>query len=255
MSGRLEGKVAVVTGAGRGIGKAIAKRFATEGATVVAAQRSHSEGQEVVDQIVAAGGAAICCETDVRDPVSVKTMIDRALTLTGNIDALCNNAGVGLIRSVTDTTDEEYAQVMDVNLRGVFLTMRETIPAMVRAGRGSVINIASVASFVGFPNDAAYCASKGAVLMLTRQAALDYAKSGVRVNAICPGFIITPMLDTYCTNQENPETALQDVVDLHPMGRLGTGDDVAAAAAFFASDETTWITGAALPVDGGLLCQ
>lgn len=252
---RLDGKVTVITGAGRGIGEAIARRFAREGATVVTAQRSHAEGETLTLAITENGGTARALPTDVRDGAAVKQMIDQVISEYGRIDVLCNNAGVGLIRSITDTSDEEYDQVMNVNVRGVFNTMKYVIPHMVEASTGSIINIASVASFVAFPNDAAYCASKGAVLMVTRQAALDYAAAGVRVNAICPGFIVTPMLESYCAGQGDPEAVMQQVIALHPMGRLGTGDDVAVAAVYFASDESTWVTGAALPVDGGLLCQ
>jgi NAD(P)-dependent dehydrogenase (short-subunit alcohol dehydrogenase family) len=254
MNGRLEGKVAIVTGAGRGIGHAIARRFAREGAVVVAAQRSTADGDLVVSEIKSAGGKAMSIVADVRNENSVEGMVSASLAAYGRLDILCNNAGVGLIRSVIDTSADEYDAVMDANVRGVFLCMRFGIPAMLVNG-GSVINIASVASFVGFPRDAAYCTSKGAVLMLTKQAALDFAPRGVRVNAICPGFIQTPMLDQYCKSQPNPATAMEEVIALHPMRRLGTPDDVASAAVYFASAESAWVTGAALAVDGGLLCQ
>jgi NAD(P)-dependent dehydrogenase (short-subunit alcohol dehydrogenase family) len=162
---------------------------------------------------------------------------------------------VGLLRTVVESTMEEYDYVMEPNLRGVFLCMKFGIPPMLEQGTGSVINVASVASFVGFRRDAAYCASKGAVLMLTRQAALDFAPNGVRVNAICPGFIDTPMLRLYCESQPNPDAAWSEVLAQHPIGRLGTVDDIAGAALYLASDDSTWVTGVALPVDGGLLCQ
>ena len=254
MGGRLDGKVAIVTGASRGIGRAIAVRFAREGARVVAAQRSVEEGKNLIAEIADAGGEAISVLTDVRDEASVKGMVNASLAAFGAVDVLCNNAGVGLIRSVIDTSSDEYDAVMDTNVRGVFLCMRFGIPPMLSRG-GSVINIASVASYVGFPRDAAYCTSKGAVLMLTRQAALDFASKEVRINAICPGFIETPMLVQYCASQPNPESAYQEVVGLHPMGRLGTPEDVAGAAVYFASDDSKWVTGASLAVDGGLLTQ
>ena len=133
--------------------------------------------------------------------------------------------------------------------------MKYGIAPMLDEGEGSVINIASVASFVGFPNDAAYCAAKGGVLMLTKQAALDYAERNVRINAICPGFIETPMLHEYCNGQPDPESAMAEVIALHPMGRVGSVDDVAGAAVYFASDDSKWVTGTALPVDGGLLTR
>ena len=253
--GRLEGRIAIVTGAGRGIGAAIAERFAREGAAVVAAQRTAEDGERVVAGIVEQGGEAISVEADVRDPTSVETLVQTTIERYGGLDILCNNAGVGLIRSVVDTTTAEYDYVMDSNVRGVFLCMKYAIPRLIERGGGSVINIASVASYVGFPNDAAYCTSKGAVLMLTRQATLDYAPANVRVNAICPGFIDTPMLRVYCEGQADPEAALDEVIGLHPMRRLGTCEDVASAAVYFASDDAGWVTGAALAVDGGLLCH
>jgi NAD(P)-dependent dehydrogenase (short-subunit alcohol dehydrogenase family) len=255
MSGRLEAKVAIVTGAGRGIGEGIALRFAREGAAVVAAQRTAADGDRVIAKIAAEGGQATAVQTDVRESASVRQLIETTLERYGRLDVICNNAGVGLIRNVVDTTMDEFDSVMDPNVRGVFLCMKYGIPPMIDRGGGSVINIASVASFVGFPNDAAYCTSKGAVLMLTRQAALDYANSQVRVNAICPGFIETPMLHQYCRGQDDPEETMNEVIAFHPMGRVGSVDDVASAAVFFASDDSTWVTGTALPVDGGLLVR
>ena len=252
---RLCDRVAIVTGAGRGIGKAIARRFAAEGARVVAAQRSADEGEHCVEAIERAGGIAASVPTDVCEPESVKHMVAITLERFGRLDVLCNNAGVGLIASVVDTSVEQFDHVMDVNARGVFLCMKHSLPVMLDRGGGSIVNIASVASFVGFERDAAYCASKGAVWMLTRQAALDYATAGVRINAVAPAFIRTPMLDDYCVGQPDPESAMAEVISYHPMGRLGEPEDVAAAAAFLASDDARWITGTALVVDGGMLSR
>ena len=251
----LEGKVAVVTGAGQGIGEAIACRFAEEGATVVAAHRSTHSGARIVDKISSSGNQAVFIPTDVSHADDVSRLVKAIEDRFGRIDVLCNNAGVGLLRSVVESTEKEYDYVMDVNVRGVFLCCKYFIPAMLEGGGGSVINMASVASFVGFPRDAAYCASKGAVLMLTRQLAIEYSKYGIRVNAICPGFIDTPQLQYYVKEQENPEVAFAEVVSLHPIGRVGKPGEVAAAAAFLASDDASFITGASLVVDGGLLSQ
>jgi NAD(P)-dependent dehydrogenase (short-subunit alcohol dehydrogenase family) len=251
----LRGRVAIVTGAGRGIGEAIARRFAQEGANVVAAQRSVEDGEAVVAAVTRDGGRAISIPTDVRDESSVERLVRITVETLGRLDILVNNAGVGIRRTVTESTMDEWDEVMEPNVRGVFLCMKYGIRPMVEQGSGSVINMASVASFVGFPRDAAYCASKGAVLMLTRQAALDYAPLGVRVNAICPGFIDTPMLRYYCDQQPDPDAAWQQVLAQHPMGRVGTPEDVAGTAVYLAGDDSTWVTGATIAVDGGLLAQ
>jgi len=251
----LGGKVAIVTGAGRGIGEAIALRFAREGASVVAAQRSVEDGEAVVTAVTNEGGQAFAVGTDVRNAASVERLVRTTLETFGRLDILVNNAGVGIRRTVTESTLDEYDVVMEPNVKGVFLCMKYGIPPMVEQGSGSVINMASVASFVGFPRDAAYCASKGAVLMLTRQAALDYAPFGVRINAICPGFIDTPMLRSYCSQQPDPDAAWREVLAQQPLGRVGTPDDVAGAAVYLAGDDSTWVTGSTITVDGGLLAQ
>jgi NAD(P)-dependent dehydrogenase (short-subunit alcohol dehydrogenase family) len=251
----LDERVAIVTGAGRGIGEAIVRRFAREGASVVAAQRSSEDGEALVAAVSEDGGRAISIPTDVRNEASVEELVRRTIEAFGRLDILVNNAGVGIRRTVTESTMDEWDEVMEPNVRGVFLCMKYGIRPMVDQGSGSVINMASVASYVGFPRDAAYCASKGAVLMLTKQAALDYAALGIRVNAICPGFIDTPMLRYYCDQQPDPEAAWREVLDQHPMGRVGTPEDVAGAAVFLAGADSAWITGSALTVDGGLLAQ
>jgi NAD(P)-dependent dehydrogenase (short-subunit alcohol dehydrogenase family) len=252
---RLDGRVAVVTGAGQGIGEAIARRFAEEGAAVVAANRSVDKGEHVAGAIRAAGGEALFVATDVTREAEVERLVARTLAAFGRIDVLCNNAGVGILRSVVDSTMQEYDYVMDVNVRGVFLCCKHAIPVMLGHGPGAIVNLASVASFVGFREDAAYCASKGAVLMLTRQLSLDYARQGIRVNAVCPGFIETPELRHYVEQQADPAAALAEVVGLHPIGRIGEPAEVAAVAAFLASDDAAFVTGAAVAVDGGLLTQ
>lgn len=252
---RLEQKVAVVTGANRGIGLAIARRFAAEGATVVAACRDEAAAEAVADELRAAGHSAAAARADIRDPDSCAALVEGVERSHGRIDVLCNNAAVGILRTVVETTLEEYAYVMDTNVRGAFLLCKHALPGMLERGGGAVVNLASVASFVGFERDAAYCASKGALLMLTRQLALEYADRGVRVNAICPGFVDTPELRHYVGQQDDPEAALRACAELHPVGRVGRPEEIAAAAVFLASDEASFVTGEALVVDGGLLTR
>jgi NAD(P)-dependent dehydrogenase (short-subunit alcohol dehydrogenase family) len=245
--------VAIVTGAGRGIGRAIAERFAAEGAAVVATQRSASEGEALRDELAATGAVVDFAAADGRDPAAVASVVERALGRFGRLDVLVNNAAVGLLRSVVDTTDEQFDEVIDTNLRSIFLWCRHALPPMLAAGAGSVVNIGSVAATVGFADDAAYCASKGAVLALTRQMAVDYSARGVRVNCISPGFIETEQMRVYLESHDDPAARRADVVRLHPIGRIGRPEEVAAAAAFLASDDASFVTGAELAVDGGLL--
>ncbi len=253
--GRLAGKISIVTGAGRGIGHAIATRFGAEGAVVIAANRNREQGEAVAAEIVASGGQAEFIRTDVRVLEDCERLVSETESRYGRIDVLCNNAGVGLLLSVEDTSLDDYDYIMDTNVRGAFWLTKHAVGGMVARGSGSIINLASVASFVGFENDAAYCASKGALLMLTRQVALEYAAEGVRVNAICPGFIETPEMHHYCDQQDDPAAALAACHAAHPMGRVGQPAEVAAAAVFLASDESSFVTGASLVVDGGLLIR
>lgn len=252
---RLVNKVAVVTGGSCGIGLGIAKLFAREGATVVITNRTPEAGRLAADSINNSGGRAISIPTDVSKIRGVENMVRAVVERYQKIDVLCNNAGVGILRSVVDSTEEEWDRVIDVNLKGVFLCSKYVIPEMIKNHGGSIVNIASVASYIPFQNDAAYCASKGGLLMLTKEMALDYAYYNVRVNCICPGFIITRALDHYINQQDDPDAARKEVERLHPIGRLGTPEDIAHAALYFASDESSFVTGASLAVDGGLLVK
>lgn len=248
---RLKDKVAIITGAGSGIGRASAVLFAKEGAKVAVADIVRKGSLETVKMIRNSGGDATFVETDVSRASDVERMVKTTVEKYGKLDILFNNAGINLEKTVTDTTEEELNKVIDINLKGVFLCSRYAIPEMIRNSGGVIINTASIRGLVGQFHLAAYCASKGAVVLLTKAMALDYGPYNIRVNCICPGGIQTPMHEAFLATVADPEREMREMLKKIPLGRIGQPEDVAHAALFLASDESFYITGVALPVDGG----
>lgn len=250
--GLLENKVAVITGAAAGMGRATAQLFAREGARVVLADVQAEGGGSAVNEIKSAGGEAIFVRTDVSQGAQVRALIAQAVATFGQLDVLFNNAGIeGSVALFEDADEDDFERILSVNLRGVFLGMKYGLPELVRT-RGVVVNTASLAGLIGVPGMAAYAASKGGVVQLTKTAALEYAAAGVRVNCICPGYIRTDM--TARLREVRRDERLRRGA-ANPLGRAGTPEDIAGAALYLASDLSGFVTGIALPVDGGTLAE
>jgi NAD(P)-dependent dehydrogenase (short-subunit alcohol dehydrogenase family) len=249
---RLQDKVTIITGGASGMGRVAARMFAAEGAQVVVADVTEPAAQSVVDEVTAAGGRAIAVAADVSKEPDAKRMVDAAVEAFGRVDVLYNNAGImpQADHSVIDTSVEDWDRVMAVNVRGVFLGCKYAIPRMVEQGSGSIINIASFVALVGCSNPQdAYTASKGAVLSLTRSLAVQFAPSGVRSNAICPGPVETPLLMDWLVKDDQ---AKRIRLARNPTGRFGKPEEIVHMAVYLASDESRWTNGAALVVDGGI---
>ncbi len=253
--GRLAGKAAIVTGAASGIGRAIAKRFAKEGAAVTVADRDTGGGEETVAQIRAAGGQARFAACDVADAASVEKMIDGAAAAYGRLNVLVSNAGIGTRGRAEEVSIEDWNRVIAVNLSGVFYGAKYVIPYLRRQGGGAIVNVSSAYGIVAAPLTAAYCASKGGVIMLTRQLAVDYSAEGIRVNALCPGFVDTDMGGRRAAlpspQREIAQASREANAALQPIGRQAHPDEIAAAALYLASDEASFVVGSTLCVDGG----
>ena len=248
---RLAGKVAFITGAGSGIGRACAELFAQQGAKVVLAGRRAEPLNAAVANIVKAGGEAIAVHCDVTSHSQITIALETSADRFGSLSTIVNNAGVVVPGDAEQTTEANWDMMMDINLKGTFLVSRAALEFLRRAGGGSIINIGSIFGVVGGKQRVAYAASKGGVTMLTRAMALDHAHENIRVNCICPSLVETEIARQLFANAPNPEEARRQRVGMIPMGRAGTPQEIAHLAAYLASDESTWVTGVALPIDGG----
>jgi NAD(P)-dependent dehydrogenase (short-subunit alcohol dehydrogenase family) len=252
---RLENKIALITGATSGIGKATAVLFAREGAKVAITGRSEERGRAVAEGIVKEGGKAVFVRTDVRKAAECYQAVDETVRAFAGLDILFNNAGVFYPHTIIDCTEEEWDLQMDINLKGTFLMSKAALPGMIERGRGVIINNSSGWGIAGGDAAVAYCASKGGVVLLTKAMAIDHGRQGIRVNCICPGDVNTPMLPEDARMRGLKwEDYLAGCAN-RPMGRIGTADEIARAALFLASDDSSFMTGAALVVDGGGLAD
>jgi NAD(P)-dependent dehydrogenase (short-subunit alcohol dehydrogenase family) len=248
-----KGKVALVTGAASGIGRESALAFARAGAKVVCADVTQDAGEETVKMIKDMGGDATFVKCDVSQDAQVKALVDKAVELYGHLDFAHNNAGIeGAMGFCKECTEENWDRTIAINLKGVFLCCKYEIPYLIKNGGGAIVNTASVAGLVGFPGLPAYCASKGGVVQLTKTLALEVATENIRVNAVCPGVIKTPMIDRL-TNDD--PAALKSFTDMEPVGRLGSPAEIADVVVYLCSDEASFVTGVPMPVDGAFIAQ
>ena len=252
MAGRVEGKVALITGGASGLGAESGRRLAREGAAIVLTDMDAEGGQAVADEIVTAGGQALFLSQNVTDQDRWPMVVAAALDRFGRLDILVNSAGIANGGGpLLEVSFDDWRHMISVNLDGTFLGMKAVAPTMVEAGRGSIINLSSILGKVGAAGAPAYCASKGGVLMLTKSTALELAPLGVRVNSVHPGFIETPMVATVFHNAENGNEMRDGIIARHAMGRLGVAREIADGIVFLASDESSFMTGAELVIDGG----
>lgn len=250
---RFTGKVVLVTGGTSGIGKATAIAFAKEGAKVVLSGRREKEGLAVVEEITKAGGTAHFVQADVAKEADVKRLVEATVAKFGRLDVAFNNAGVEMVGALTEATEVDYRKVFDINVWGVVASMKYEIPAMLKTGGGAIINTTSTLGHAGMANVSLYVATKHAVEGLTKSAALEYAKQGIRVTAVAPAAIVTEMMDRFVGGEHSEQG--KGLAAMHPVGRMGRGEEVAEAVLYLASDSSKFTTGISLPVDGGFLAQ
>jgi NAD(P)-dependent dehydrogenase (short-subunit alcohol dehydrogenase family) len=249
---RLTGRRAIVTGAGAGIGRAIALRLSAEGARVMVADVDLAAAETVAGEV---GSEAFAHQVDVSREESAAAMIARASEAWGGLDVLVNNAGIGVAATTPDTDSDDWRRVLEVCLTGTFFAMKHAIPVLREGGGGAIINMSSVAALVGVADRAAYCAAKGGILALTRAAAIDHVSEGIRVNCIAPGTVDTPWVQRITSGYDDPEATRQAMEERQPHGRLVSPEEIAAMAAYLASDEAASVIGAAMVVDGGMTAR
>ncbi len=252
--GRVDGKVAIVTGGGSGIGRASARMLAAEGAAVVIGDVDDA-AEVVAEEIRGGGGRGSFARTDVRSWDDVTALVRAAVEEHGHLDVMVNNAGVAIGGAAGEMSEEDWNRVLDVNLTGVWRGMRLAIPEMLKTGGGSIVNVSSVQSLVGFLGWAGYAASKGGINALTQQASVEYAPMGIRVNAIIPGTILTGMNEGILREHPDPDGLMAEWTSMHPLGRIGQPEEVATAVVYLASDESSFVTGMLLRVDGGMVVK
>jgi NAD(P)-dependent dehydrogenase (short-subunit alcohol dehydrogenase family) len=241
-----------VTGAGSGIGRATSILLAEKGAAVVVADIRETGAAQTVERIAQGGGQASLCVVDVSSGPAVERMIQTAEDDFGGLDIVVNNAAVQIVATLSETTEEMWELVHNVNLKGVFLTIKAAVPALLRRGGGSIVNVASILGLVADPTLAAYCAAKGGLLSLSRVAALTYGPQNIRVNCVCPGDVETPLVQAYFDASEDPAKVREQVAQNYAIRRIATPEEIAQAIAFLASSDSSFVTGASLIVDGGL---
>lgn len=250
--GLVNDKIALITGAAAGIGRATALKFASEGAKVVASDVNVKGGKETVEMIKKAGGDAIFVKSDISQSTDVKALVAETVKAYGRLDCACNIAGIlGTMGPFTDQTEDDFDRVIAVNLRGTFLCIQSELEQMLKNGGGTIVNVASIAGLVGSAGISPYVASKHAVTGLTKTAALEFAQQGIRVNAVCPGGIETDMVQSFLS-----EEFTEEMLDgMHPIGRIGQPEEVAELMVWLCSDRSSFMTGAIIPIDGGFVAQ
>lgn len=249
---KLKDKVAIVTGSSKGIGEGIARVFSREGAKVVIVCRTEDTGKKMAEELGSSEGRAIFVRTDVTSSESIRNMIDTTIKTFGKLDILVNNAGYHLSKNVEETSEEEWEFIINTNLRSMFLCSKYAIPHL-RKTKGNIINISSMVGLVGQPNAGAYSATKGGQVAMSKGMAIDFAPDGIRVNVICPGWIQTPLVEDWFSQQKDPKAARKYIYGQHPLGRIGTIEECGKAALYLACNEdSAFVTGITLNIDGGV---